>query len=112
MPNIIDSRDLIAEADELRDRLDDEDDPLDDSERERLAAIDSLAEEVSEWQHGAALIHESYFTEYAQELAEDIGAIDKDAGWPLSHIDWNAAADALKMDYISVEFDGDTYYVR
>jgi hypothetical protein len=58
------------------------------------------------------LIREDYFTEYAQELAEDIGAVPREIGWPLYHIDWEAAADALKRDYMTVEFLGQTYYVQ
>lgn len=58
------------------------------------------------------LISENYFTDYAEQMAEDIGAIDREAGWPLSFIDWDAAAEALKMDYTSVTFDGDTYLIR
>jgi antirestriction protein len=49
---------------------------------------------------------------YAQDFAEDIGAIDRNAGWPLGCIDWEAAADELKSDYSSIEFDGVTYWVR
>lgn len=104
---IIDSRDLIARAAELEANED-----RDEDEDAELAAILELAEEVSEWEYGAGLIREDYFTEYAQELAEDIGAIDKDAAWPASYIDWDAAADALKMDYSAVKFLGFTYYVR
>ena len=37
--------------------------------------------------------------EYAQDLAESIGAIDSDASWPLSYIDWERAARDLMMDY-------------
>ena len=65
------------------------------------------------------LIREDYFTEYAQELAEDIcpwpsGSSERDAlaWWPYRHIDWEAAADELKYDYTTVEYDGDTYYIR
>jgi hypothetical protein len=58
------------------------------------------------------LVRESYFTDYAQELAEDIGAISRDAQWPLACIDWDKAADELKMDYTGAEFDGVTYYFR
>lgn len=50
--------------------------------------------------------------EYAETLAEDIGAIDRNAGWPLMHIDWEAAADALKMDYRQVDYDGVAYWMR
>jgi len=57
-------------------------------------------------------IRDSYFTEYAEELAEDIGAISKDSPWPACHIDWEAAASALQQDYTSGEFDGVTYWAR
>lgn len=109
--NILDSRDLIAELDEYDNAIEAGDEP--DIHPERAEAIRELADEgIEDWTFGATLIHESYFKTYAQELAEDIGAIDRDAAWPLSYIDWDAAADALKMDYTAVTFDGETYYVR
>jgi antirestriction protein len=37
--------------------------------------------------------------DYAEELAEDIGAIDHDAGWPMNCIDWDRATRELSMDY-------------
>jgi hypothetical protein len=58
------------------------------------------------------LIRDSYFKDYAQELAEDIGAINSDASWPNNCIDWDKAARELQMDYSSVEFDGVTYHYR
>jgi len=67
---------------------------------------------ASDWNHGATLIRDSHFEDYAQELAEDIGAIDRNAAWPACHIDWAAAAESLKQDYTSIEFDGVTYWVR
>jgi len=54
----------------------------------------------------------AYFQDYAQELAEDIGSINKDAAWPNNHIDWEAAADELLTDYTEVEIGGITYYYR
>lgn len=70
------------------------------------------AEAAPEWIHGETLIRDSYFEDYARDLADDIGAIKSDAGWPNSFIDWEAAADALRMDYCSAEFDGVTYLFR
>jgi hypothetical protein len=52
------------------------------------------------------------FTEYAQELAEEIGAISHNQNWPNYCIDWERAARELKMDYSSVEVNGETYYFR
>lgn len=110
----IDSRDVIARIEELGEMIREGVDDTDD-DRAKLAALTALAdqgENIDDWQYGATLIRESYFVTYAQELAEDIGAIDHNAGWPLRHIDWEAAADELEMDYTSVEFDGVTYWVR
>jgi hypothetical protein len=64
-----------------------------------------------DWYPGV-MIRESHFEDYARQLADDIGAIDSDAGWPNSFIDWEKAADALKMDYGTVDFDGVEYYYR
>ena len=118
--DVIDSRDVIARLEELRDERDSAESPeawaeenADDAEE--LKALEALAEEgegCADWTHGAGLIRESYFEDYARELAEDIGAIGRDMQWPLHCIDWEKAADELKMDYTTVDFDGVTYYVR
>lgn len=84
-------------------------------EIEELAKLKALAEEgedYGDWAHGEALIRDSYFQEYAEQLADDIGAINPKATWPLNCIDWEKAADELKMDYTSVEFGGVTYWMR
>lgn len=48
----------------------------DNDNKAELDALKALAEEAegyaSDWNHGEQLIRESYFTEYAQELCEDI----------------------------------------
>ena len=106
----IDSRD-INDRIEYLDSLEDE---IDEDEKGELKTLKDLVEQAgtSEWDDGVTLIRESYFEDYAQELAEDIGAIDSNAQWPLSHIDWEAAAKELLVDYRSIEFDGITYYFR
>ena len=58
------------------------------------------------------LIRDSYFEDYARELADDIGAIDRHAQWPTNHIDWKSAAEALQEDYTSAVLDGVTYWMR
>jgi hypothetical protein len=112
--DIIDSRDVIERIAELEAQRDEGDD--DYGEAEELSALEALAEEAGsyapDWEYGEALIRYSYFEDYARELADDIGAIDADASWPACFIDWGAAADALKMDYTSVDFDGVEYWVR
>ena len=135
--DLIDSRDVIARIDELESEIadlkeqleeleDDEDNELPEecealnaeieTLEEELAPLQSLAEEASgyssDWRYGETLIADSYFTEYAQEMAEEIGAIDPNAGWPSQHIDWDAAADELKQDYTCVDFDGAEFWIR
>lgn len=93
--------------------LDDIED-LDEDEQNELKELESLEDEVGEWNDGNALIAEGHWKQYVQQLAEDIGAYDSKAAnaWPLCHIDWDAAADALEADYSQVTYCGDTYYVR
>lgn len=122
----LDSRDIIARIQELEGERDsfapdlDTDDsdwaavnPDDAAELGALLALQDEAEGYApDWQHGATLIRDSYFEDYARELAEDIGAIDRNATWPLYCIDWEQAARDLKMDYTSVEFGGVAYWFR
>lgn len=105
----IDSRNLIARLRELERNADVED------ERDELIALRDICEQgesFSDWTYGETLIRESYFTEYAQELAEDLTPGLREMQWPLNHIDWDAAAEALKMDYGTIEIEGETYYIR
>lgn len=109
---IIDSRDIIARITELEGQ-----EERDDDEHEELDQLKSLAEEaegyVENWTYGATLIHENYFTEYAEEVASDIGDYNpRNVRWPYTCIDWEKAAEELKQDYTTVDFNGETYYVR
>lgn len=133
--DVIDSRDVIARIEELEGERDsfeidaeilDEPDTIGNVEVEwaiqneddakELKVLIELAEEAegyaSDWRYGETLIRDSYFEDYARDLAEDIGAIKENASWPNNYIDWEAASEALKLDYTSVEFDGVTYWVR
>lgn len=119
--DVIDSRDVIARVEELESERDDWEEvtpwaEANEEESRELDALQALTEEAEgycpDWRHGATLIRDSYFKEYAQELADDIGAIDRNASWPCNCIDWEQAASELQMDYTSAEFDGVTYWVR
>jgi hypothetical protein len=85
---------------------------LTEEETEELKELQELRDEISEWSHGETLIPECEFEDYARELAEDIGAIDRYATWPLGCIDWKEAAEELQSDYSSCEYQGETYYYR
>jgi hypothetical protein len=117
--DIIDSRDVIERIEELAAevQLDDETGGFVSSRKvSELVSLRKLADEASDyaadWKYGETLIRDSYFVTYAQELAEDSGVVHRDAGWPNSYIDWERAAEALQMDYTSVDFDGVTYWIR
>ena len=107
-----------AELAQLTERVDGEDPALlwdtsdEGEELKQLKALADQCEGYGDWEYGETLIAETYFTAYAQQLADDIGAINKDATWPLTHIDWEAAADELKQDYMEVDFDGVSYFMR
>src|SRR5436190_22172816 len=113
--DLIDSRDVIARIEELE-AARDAGEFVSDEETRELQALRDLAADAegyaADWRHGETLIRDSYFVTYAQELAEDIGAIPKDVSWPCSCIDWEQATRELKMDYTAVEFDRVTYWIR
>ena len=57
------------------------------------------------------LIRESYFTEYTREMLEDCGTIPRDLpAWV--HIDWEATAREVKMDYSYVSIGEMDYLYR
>ena len=87
-------------------------DEFGDAEKEELKELEELESEISDFNHGETMIPVDDFEDYARELAWDLGAIDGDAKWPLNHIDWEAAAEALAQDYTIVSYQGDDYYVR
>lgn len=114
-----DSRDLIELIDELQGQVDDFDDETNPDEAEsvrdelaRALKLQEEAETAEDYTYGAGFIRDDYFEEYARQFAEDIGAIETDAGWPGSYIDWPAAAAALQQDYTPIEFEGTTWWVR
>jgi hypothetical protein len=112
--DVIDSRDVIARIDELIELSKGEDWTVEDNDE--LTALQALAAEgenyAADWPYGETLIRDSYFRDYAEQLAEDIGAINSDASWPNNCIDWDRAARELRMDYSAIDFDGVTYWIR
>lgn len=107
--DIIDSRDVIKRINYLTDTEDE-----DEAEELRLlVALQSAVGDSYDWSHGATLIRDSHFEDYVRDIAEDLhGSELRNASWPFDHIDWASAADALKADYTSVDFDDVTYWVR
>ena len=116
--DILDVRDIIARVEYLRDDLADD---ADADEKAELAGLLAFLGELEgnggdekwegEW-YPLTLIRDSYFKEYAQELAEDCRMISDNAKWPCTCIDWEQAARELQMDYTSADFGGVTYWFR
>jgi hypothetical protein len=117
MPRQVTNREDILDTRDILERINYLEDTEDAAEQEELQTLQVLIEEVrqvsgEEPEYGATLIRDTYFVDYARELAEDGGLLDPSLGWPFMHIDWAAAAEHLKMDYSPVDFDGVTYWVQ
>ena len=101
----------IDEAEEALNAFDREDLDL-------LTSIISDGESYSDdWNHGSTLIRENYFVEYIEDLINDcyeIPAEFNSGEWPFRHMkmDYEAAAEEAKVDYSTIEIQGETYYVR
>lgn len=113
--DVIDSRDLLERLDTLDEGW--EAGLLTDDEADERRALTELKAETEgyagdNWRDGVTFIADLYFEQYAEELADDIGAIDKGARWPVNHIDWKAAADDLRQDYTECEIYGVSYWYR
>ena len=110
-----DSRDVVSRIDELADNMAEGVD-FGQEEHDELVALTALRADaepyIADWNHGETFVSDDYFEQYARELAEKIGTLGIEVGWPQNHIDWEAAADELKQDYTSFEFRGTTYWAR
>ena len=116
--DIIDIRDIIERFEQLDDEVDNNGEGEHISEWKNLSLIIESLEGLGgdeQWRgnwYPVTLIRDSYFTQYAQELAEDIGAVKSDAQWPHTCIDWEHAARELKYDYTAVDIGDLTYWTR
>lgn len=131
--DVIDSRDVIERIEELEADLEHEKELLADHPEEpntpaRQTRLDNIAEIEAElnplkaleeeaegyapdWEYGATLIRDSYFTEYAEELIKDCDGLPREIPHYIV-IDWEATAKNIQVDYTSVDFAGVTYWVR
>lgn len=121
MTDIFDIRDKIARFEELEELADPDGTKGDADDNEEYRLLGNFLSEVKgnggdhQWRgdwYPVIFIADSDFEEYAQEFAEDIGAINRDATWPNNCIDWELAAQELQHDYSTVEYDGVTYWYR
>ena len=87
----------------------------DDEHGEQYKALEEFCNEAeqycSDWHHGATLILDEHWADYAQQLVEDVGDIPRNMPTYVV-VDWEATADNLKADYTAVEWGAYTYWVR
>jgi len=58
------------------------------------------------------VVNEDHFETHLREQSMDIHGVDIDA-FPFCYIDWDKAREALmEQDYASIEFAGDTFWVK
>ena len=98
----------VNTVDELRSDISDIED--------ELKPIKNFAEDgegYGDWENGETLIRESYFVDYAKELVQDIGDLPQELpAYIENNIDWDGVANDLLIDYTSLDFEGETYYMR
>ncbi len=121
MQDVIDSRDVIARIEELQSEHDKwifesfdnySEDWEDINELDTLRELAKKAGDSPDWIYGEALVRDTYFKQYAMELAEDCDMVDSNATWPNNCIDWEKAAAELKRYYFCVDFDGIDYWIK
>lgn len=138
--DVIDVRDIIARVEHLEQlrqagpvEMGDDNGTDQDTLFSELAELEALLSDLNgmggdeQWRgdwYPLTLIAESYFENYARELAIDCAGSREEsellAGngrgehWPFTcmTIDWERAARDLKTDYSSVDFNGKTYWTR
>lgn len=108
-----DSRDVLNVIEELEGERSSD---LTDDDRKQLIELRRFVNEgeknFEDWTYGVTFIREDEFEDYAKEYARDVGAVKDDAPWPLDHIDWEAAAEALAEDFEEITLHGTTYLGR
>lgn len=77
---------------------------------ELLDFRDSAEGYTPDWRYGMSLINDGYFKKYAQKYAETENLVSED--WPNTCVDWEQAAEELKMDYTAIEFGDETFWVN
>lgn len=130
--DVIDSRDIIARIAELESDIEDTeaclqedgDDcscgmPLDSHDleeaREELTTLRALEEEASsspDWTYGETLIRDSYFEDDIRDYFDQTCDLKDVPELLLDCIDWEQVAERCQADYMEVDYDGVSYWIR
>ncbi len=111
----------IADLDDDDDELDDDRQTLDgelENLQSELEGLKEESEDIIEFRDDCqlyggevTLINEDYWVDYVQEYAREVCATD-DSDWPFNCIDCDRAADELRIDYSTITFRGQDFYIR
>jgi hypothetical protein len=118
--DVIDVRDIIERLEELEELIEGEGcEEACNEYREELTLLSNIMEEMKgyggdeQWRgdwYPLTLIRESHFSDYAEELVRDCYQL---TGLPdFVHIDWEATAREMQVDYTPIDVDGATYFYR
>ena len=85
-----------------------------EDELKEIEEIDDIENEVgNEFEYGVTLVDVDDFEDYCEELVSDIGDLPKDLpSYIANNIDWEGVAEDLKVDYIEVTYQGNSYLGR
>jgi hypothetical protein len=121
--DVIDVRDITARIEELELEISDACEAKDveaiEAYQPELDALNAIMEDLKggggdeQWRgdwYPLTLIADCHFTNYAQELVCD--CYDLKGVPSFVHIDWEATAREVRMDYSQTTIDGFTYYYR
>ena len=115
MDDIIDVRDIIERFEELEPL---EGDEITHDEVQEFVTLKTILADLKgyggdeQWRgdwYPLTLIRESYFTDYTEELVCDCYDLKLP---PFVHVDWEATAREVQIDYSTVEIDGVTFFYR
>ena len=83
-----------------------------EDELKEIEEIDDIENELgSEFEYGVTLVDVDDFEDYCEELMEEFGYIPKDfPSW--IEIDWESTANNVKVDYMEVTYQGNSYLGR
>lgn len=88
-------------------------------EGEELKILEGVIEDGESshnWRY-EILIRDDYFTDYTEDLINDCFEMPKEinsGNWPYRHmtIDYEAAAEEMKQDYLNIKIGDETYWIR
>ena len=112
----IDGRDIQSRIDELEAL-----DAPTEEESAELTDLTAFLHEAMQYNSdadaGETIIAESYFVDYIKEIIDDCYALPKEltsGEWPYRHItiDYEAAAEEAKADYVELTFRGRNFYIQ